>query len=556
MTNLMRNLKISTKVFGGFALILLLLATVAVLGVVSMSSVGTDFSRYREVVLQSNQAVRVQEKLLEARVAVKDYLLSNSPEDAQIVLDILDTTKLLNQELGSLLSEGSRKEASRVVSDNLTAYSEAFEEIVSLSVFDPLRGDLVSNELERIGPIVASELEDLKLDVKAEQDEIGPRAAAASKRSVLISEILAGAAIIIGIIFAWLTGRGISQPIVQITEVMKKLAAGDKEANVPGEYRGDEIGEMSQAVLVFKEGMIRADQLAEKEAEALKLREKRAEKISELTAGFDSEMTFVLKALVTAAKEMQSTATGMTNTAEETSRQAGIVATAAEQASANVQTVASATEELSASISEINQQVGQSSTVAARAVVNAEETNVRVRGLADAAQKIGDVVGLISDIAEKTNLLALNATIEAARAGDAGKGFAVVAAEVKNLATATSKATDEITAQVSNIQSETDGAVEAIAAISSTISEISEVSAAIASAVEQQGAATLEITRNVQEAAGGTSEVTSSIISVNEAAVSTGGAAEQVLDASGSLLHETDKLREKVQEFLSSVRAV
>jgi len=131
MTNLMRNLKISTKVFGGFALILLLLATVAVLGVVSMSSVGTDFTRYREVVLQSNQAVRVQEKLLEARVAVKDYLLSNSPEDAQIVLDMLDTTKLLNQELGSLLSEGNRKEASRVVSDNLTAYSESFEEIVS-----------------------------------------------------------------------------------------------------------------------------------------------------------------------------------------------------------------------------------------------------------------------------------------------------------------------------------------------------------------------------------------------------------------------------------------
>lgn len=88
---------------------------------------------------------------------------------------------------------------------------------------------MVSNELERIGPIVASELEDLKLDVKAEQDEIGPRAAAASKRSVLISEILAGAAIIIGVIFAWLIGRGISQPIVQITEVMKKLAAGTKK---------------------------------------------------------------------------------------------------------------------------------------------------------------------------------------------------------------------------------------------------------------------------------------------------------------------------------------
>ncbi|WP_412558414.1 methyl-accepting chemotaxis protein [Thalassospira sp. MIT1370] len=549
------NLKISAKVFGGFGVILVLLAGVSMIGVLSIGSVGDDFVRYRQVALQSNQAGRVQANLLEARVAVKDYLLTGNAQSAQRVKDRLAATSALNDELAALLTEDDRKEDARLAGENLKIYSEAFDRLVALPAGDPARADIVTNTLDRIGPIVAKELEELKLDVKAEQDEIGPRATAAAEQSVIISEVLSGFAIILGIAAAWFIGAGISGPIRKITDAMNDLAGGNKQVEIPGQDRSDEIGNMSKAVLVFKQNMIRADELAAQEAEAVKVREQRARKISELTTGFDADISVVLKTLASAATEMQATATGMSSTAEETSRQSGIVAAAAEQASTNVQTVASATEELSASIAEINQQVNQSTAVAHRAVEDAEKTNAQVRGLAEAAQKIGDVVGLISDIAEQTNLLALNATIEAARAGDAGKGFAVVAAEVKNLATATSRATEDITAQITGIQNETNGAVNAIASISTTIAEISEISAAIASAVEQQGAATLEITRNVQEASVGTSEVTTNIVSVNEAADSTGTAAEQVLSAAAELSKESENLRSKVEQFLNSVRA-
>jgi methyl-accepting chemotaxis protein len=555
MNSAFSNLKISAKVFGGFGVVLLLLVTVSVIGVLSTSGVGDDFLRYRQTALQSNQAGRVQANLLEARVSLKDYVITGSDSSAAKVRERLSSTMTLIDELNGMLD---RAERNKVVADAiglLTTYSEAFDEVASLPAGDPKREDLIANTLDRIGPAVAADLETLKLDIKAEQDEIGPRASRAAQQSILITEILAVVAVVLGVIAAWLIGTGISRPIRAITDAMNDLAGGNKEIDIPGQVRGDEIGLMAKAVLVFKENMIRADKLAAQEAEAVKAREKRAQKISELTNGFDQEISAVLKTVSSAATEMQATATGMSSTAEETSRQSGIVAAAAEQASTNVQTVASATEELSASIAEINQQVTQSSSVASRAVEDAEKTNAQVRGLAEAAQKIGDVVGLISDIAEQTNLLALNATIEAARAGDAGKGFAVVAAEVKNLATATSKATDEITAQITGIQNETEGAVSAIASISATIAEISEISATIASAVEEQGAATLEITRNVQEASAGTSEVTSNIVSVNEAAGSTGTAAEQVLTAAGELSRESESLRQKVETFLSAVRA-
>ncbi|PKR56979.1 methyl-accepting chemotaxis protein [Thalassospira lohafexi] len=349
-------------------------------------------------------------------------------------------------------------------------------------------------------------------------------------------------------------GRGISTPISMIANSMRTLASGDKSIDIPGQNRSDEIGEMSAAVLIFKENMIKAEELALKEAEEQEKREARGRLIEKLTRDFDEDVSLVLKTVAAAAAEMQATATSMTATAEQTSQQSNVVAAAAEEASSNVQTVAAASEELSASIAEISHQVAQSSSVADKAVAEAENTNAQVRGLAEAAQKIGAVVGLISDIAAQTNLLALNATIEAARAGEAGKGFAVVAAEVKNLANATSKATDEITAQITGIQTETDGAVIAIGSISTTIAEISEIAATIASAVEEQGAATAEINRNVQEASSGTSEVTSNIHGVSEAAASTGAAAEEVLAASGDLSVQAETLSSKVDAFLAAVK--
>jgi methyl-accepting chemotaxis protein len=357
------------------------------------------------------------------------------------------------------------------------------------------------------------------------------------------------------IVTGFVSVRAIAGPIVAMTGVMGKLAAGDHGVDIPGTGRGDEVGLMAKAVLVFKENLIRAEEMAAQEAEAQKAREARGKAIEKLTGDFDADVTMVLKTVSSAATEMQATASSMTATAEETSRQSTAVAAASEQASTNVQTVAAAAEELSSSISEITRQVAQSAQIAGKAVSDAERTNQQVQGLAEAAQKIGEVVSLITDIASQTNLLALNATIEAARAGEAGKGFAVVASEVKNLANETAKATDEITGQITGIQQATKEAVTAIQSIGQTIGQINEIATTIASAVEEQGAATSEIARNVQQAAAGTNEVSSNISGVTEAAASTGAAANQVLGTAGELSQQSETLRAKVETFLAAVKA-
>jgi methyl-accepting chemotaxis protein len=349
--------------------------------------------------------------------------------------------------------------------------------------------------------------------------------------------------------------RGITGPLAKITDAMGRLAGGDKTVEVRGTEKRDEIGAMARAVVIFKENMIRADELAAKEAEALGTRERRAKLMEELTSGFDLEVSDTLKMVKTASTGLHATATAMTATAEESKRQVTVAAAATEQTSANVQTVAVSAEELSSSISEISRQVAQSATIAEQAVAEAARTNETVQSLADSAERIGEVAKLIREIASQTNLLALNATIESARAGEAGRGFAVVASEVKSLASQTEKATEDITGQITAIQSASTQAVVAIKGISDTIGEISEIATTIASAVEQQGAATQEIARNVQQAASGSQQVANNLSGVTQAANDTGAAAHQLLASSDQLSKQSEDLRLRVESFLSRVRA-
>jgi methyl-accepting chemotaxis protein len=372
----------------------------------------------------------------------------------------------------------------------------------------------------------------------------------------LVLWVLLAAGIGFGGTIALFTSRSIAAPIRGMTSAMGKLAGGDASTAIPCVGRTDEVGEMANAVQVFKENMIEAERLRaeQAQAEARAAAQHKAD-MHKLAGQFEEAVGEIVKTLSSSSTELEAAARTLSKTAENTQDLSSMVSAASEEASTNVQSVASATEEMSSSVTEISRQVQDAARIAGAAVEQAQRTNDRVNKLSQAATRIGDVVELINTIAGQTNLLALNATIEAARAGEAGRGFAVVASEVKALAEQTAKATGEIGHQIADIQAATHDSVIAIKEISGTIGRISEISSAIASAVEEQGAATQEIARNIQQAAQGTDQVAANISEVKHGAAETGSASTQVLASAQMLSKDSLRLHSEVEQFLTTVRA-
>jgi len=353
----------------------------------------------------------------------------------------------------------------------------------------------------------------------------------------------------------WSIIRGVSRPILRMTELMRRLADQDLDVEIFGLDRRDEIRRMAEAMEEFKRNAVERRGL-EGEAEARRAaRERRAAHTEELIAGFEEAVGAVTVSVGEAARSLDATAREMAEIAGLTNERALASARAAEETSVNVSTVASAAEEMSATLLEISGQVSRAAEIADAAGAEARATDHAVGGLAETADRIGQVVRLIETIAHQTNLLALNATIEAARAGEAGRGFAVVAGEVKALAHQTGEATGDITDKVAAIQGSSRAAVTAIQRIGGTVSAIDEVTRAIAGSIEEQTAATAEISRGVTEAARGARSVSDAVHELRDAADRSGRAADRVLGAAGALGGQTDILRVRIEEFLRGIRA-
>jgi len=354
----------------------------------------------------------------------------------------------------------------------------------------------------------------------------------------------------------FMIGTVIVGPIKSVTDVMRQLSAGKTDVEVRLRDRGDEIGQMADAIDVFRRTMIDMHTMEQTthQAEQQRAAERRAE-MRALADEFEKSVRQIAQDLSDAVAAMHKNAEVMSQIAAETRAKSQSIAGTVVDTQANVDSVAGAAEELAQSIEALATQTQNAREVTNKTVDQSLGARLNVQHLLVAVGEIEPITGLIQAIAQQTNLLAINATIEAARAGAAGKGFAVVAAEVKSLAQQTAKATEEINQKIAAVHASCGTVVKIIEQVVGAVGGLGEGTAEMAIAVDQQASATQEISRNVQQAADTSRSVANNIVELDSKTHQNDEASGRALAGAKQLLDQAAMLQQQVDNFLRHVRA-
>src|SRR5581483_10706466 len=215
------------------------------------------------------EASKAMENLLSARV---NALLNNQKRAPKLVemargqLAALGTSlKLMRQ----IATQPARQEKAQAAVDALPPYVAAFEKVQTLI------GE--RDKLLELETKIGTEMIATRAKLKAAQEhslteKMTATAAAISSSSTLCLSV-AGAALALGLALAWFISRGITRPILSLKSAMDAISHGKLDLEVDGAGRKDEIGEMAEAVLVFRDAgreKARLEAAAEKHRETAK----------------------------------------------------------------------------------------------------------------------------------------------------------------------------------------------------------------------------------------------------------------------------------------------
>lgn len=100
--------------------------------------------------------------------------------------------------------------------------------------------------------------------------------------------------------------------LTAMAEAMRRLAEHrDMTVDIPGADRRDEIGSMASAVMVFRDGMLRAERLAEEQRREQEAKIGHGQTVDRLIAEFDGQIGAVVTAVSSAATRTSTSATSL-----------------------------------------------------------------------------------------------------------------------------------------------------------------------------------------------------------------------------------------------------
>ncbi|WP_269220460.1 methyl-accepting chemotaxis protein [Brevundimonas vesicularis] len=381
--------------------------------------------------------------------------------------------------------------------------------------------------------------------------------------------------------------RRMFSPLKGLCDRMEALRQGRTDFDAPWISRGDDIGQISRAVIAFRDAAVRQKEI---ETEAETMREtaratriageadrkrlaaedavvvqalgdglaalangdltyrittpfaERSRKLKDDYNAAADTLTATMSEIIELVGAMRSGTTEVTTATNDLSRRT-------EQQAAALEETAAALDQITVTVKKTAEGAQSAAGITAKARDGAEDreriiadTTAAMAQIESTSGRIGEIIGVIDEIAFQTNLLALNAGVEAARAGEAGRGFAIVASEVRALAQRSAEAAREIKALIAASSASVGDGARLVAqtggALTALIGQVAEINLLAG-----------EIAASAREQAVGLAEVNVAVNQMDQTTQQNAAMVEQTTAANQALSHEAETLAELVSRF-------